>query len=186
MNKQDLARHLGFTVDSPFSDENRFYLVAPNGMQLFVREARNKKDSLEISLSLPSVNDQWEVVPRFGQKVTIWGETMPSMGISKNKTSEQIAQSIKNRILPECERIYGLALQQISNYKNALNQKASLFDSLQEVFKGEMHKEYLYRASAAGYCYVRPQQDTVNFEVSRVPKEKALQLAEFLKTLLTD
>lgn len=186
MNKQDLAQHLGFTVETPFEDENRFYLVAPNGMQLFVREARNKKGSLEISLTLPSVNEQWEVVPRFGQRVTLYGETMPSMNISESKTSLQIAQSIQNRILSECQRIYGLALDQIKNYKNALNQKATLFDTMQEKFQGEMHKEYLYRASDAGYCYVRPQNDTVNFEVSRVPKDKALQLAEFLKNLLTN
>lgn len=175
-----------FTLN-PHDIDGRGYFVRDDGMSLFFWPARHDSNKLEISLSLPAV-DQHFNLSKFGVRHTVYDKSNnvlqpPSINVSILKSPEKIAKDILTRLVPQSNYVFKLAMEYIEEQREQIKAKRIFSDKMAEVLDvtpGENLQTTDKFHLKLGHGRVTVGYGKVNFEIYSLPADKALKLAEFL------
>lgn len=193
-----ICRALGFNslhhwTARPVSEdrsEPNFYLTRADGLTLFLADSRGgwaAKGRLFIQHSRPRSNGKW--VDLWENTNTVngakWGSiAAPEITVADSKTPEQIAADIVRRLLPEAERVDGLARAQITRESNAEAARDETAQAIAAAIGAEAETGHDGKPRASFHhrgASVRVNGgDSVRVELSSVTKAQALALIAFM------
>ncbi len=189
-----------WVVTKAYSDDSnpeRMHLTRSDGVRLYLSNSRNwgKNGKMSIMNSAPVGKDGRNFIGVYhnGNKV----ETTHKIYVSESKSPAQIAKDIVKRLLTEAENIHKLTLVQIERNEQEANKKLDTIYRLNDIllsseFKDDKRANISLHPGGGNWDYskgygnavVNDGGETVEFELSSIPADKAVELTSWLKSNL--
>lgn len=178
-----IANHLGWEWafdEEWFADNNVARLNGPDDAHIHLRPSTyeytpDDGTRLEISGSYPHHPGYGSFAPR---------NDCPRITVSAAKPPHKIANDLRKRFLPHYMPLYADALEGVARYEQSERLQESAAQQLAQIMGSEVGTNgRVYRPSHfEGYGHIEVQHggDKVNFKLSSIPLDLALQIAMIL------
>lgn len=163
-----------------------WHVVRDDGLKLYVSmPSWSHRGKLEISLSIPSRNGRYVDVYEGGTRLAT-----PKIGVSEEKSVEQIVKDIIRRLLPDAEKHYKAILARIAEYDASEAAQLDTYRQLCAVLRVEPRQQTPGDPRTSAYfghgSFEVNAGGTASFKTHSVSPEKAIKIAEALQRLLAE